>query len=105
MPSEMRDDADRDRRMGQILAAYLDALDAGQAPEREALLRQHPDLAGDLAEYFSQHDRFQHFVEPFRPIIPTDQPVPATQIDAEATGEHLAPGAGRLEPTLSAIEP
>ena len=44
------DDADRDRRIGQVLAAYFEALDAGQAPDREAFLRQHPDLAEDLAD-------------------------------------------------------
>jgi hypothetical protein len=95
----MRDEADRDRRMGQILATYFEALDAGRAPDREALLQQHPDLAEDLAAYFAEHDRFQHFVEPLRPVAQRDPSLPPTQPDADATGEHPIPGAGPPEPT------
>ena len=99
------DDADRDRRIGQAVAAYLEALDAGQAPDREAFLRQHPDLAEDLAAYFAQLDHFQDFVAPLRPIVAVDPTVPLTQADPGATGEYQAPGAAPLEPTGSDTGP
>jgi hypothetical protein len=53
---------DRDHRVGQVLAAYFESLDAGRAPDRDGLLRAYPDLAEDLAVYFARHDRFQHLV-------------------------------------------
>ena len=98
MTTERPDDADRDRRIGEAVAAYFEALDAGQAPDREAFLRQHPDLAEDLAAYFSQHDRFQRFVAPLRLVVARDPSAPPTQADAGATAEYRAPGAGPLEP-------
>lgn len=35
-------------RVNQIIAAYLEAERLDQAPDREELLRQHPDLAAEL---------------------------------------------------------
>jgi anti-sigma factor RsiW len=49
-------DSARDRQLEEILHAYLQALDAGQAPDREALLRQHPAFASDLATFFANQD-------------------------------------------------
>src|SRR4051812_49330750 len=95
MTTGMRDEADRDDRMGQVLAAYIEALDAGQAPDREALFRQHPDLAEDLAAYFAQHDRFQRLVEPLRPIA---QGIPL-ESRTQATASHQPPRTDPPEPT------
>jgi WD40 repeat protein len=94
-------EADRDRRIGEAVAAYFAALDAGQALDRAAFLRQHPDIAGDLAAYLAQHDRFHHFVAPLRPIVAKDPSTPPTQADAGATAEYHAEdaGAGPLDPT------
>src|SRR5690348_5669491 len=102
MADETTDHADRDRRIGQVLAAYDAARDAGQAPDRAALLRQHPDLAEDLAAYFARHDRLEHLVEPLRPIAPASPP--DTQADAGATADHRAPRTGPSEPPRPGTE-
>jgi hypothetical protein len=49
-------DSDKDRRLEAVLHTYLQAVDAGQAPDRETLLRQHPDLASELADFFANQE-------------------------------------------------
>jgi serine/threonine-protein kinase len=51
-----RDDSPPNRQLEAILHAYLQAVDAGQAPDREALLRQHSEFASELASFFTNQD-------------------------------------------------
>jgi hypothetical protein len=46
----------RDERVNAILADWLRAADAGQAPRRDELLARHPDLADELRSFFADHD-------------------------------------------------
>jgi serine/threonine-protein kinase len=57
-----------DLRLQQVLHAYLEALDAGRAPSREELLRQHPDLADELAAFLADQSR----MEALRPADPAE---------------------------------
>ena len=50
--------------LGEILGAYFVAVEEGRAPNRQELLAQHPDLAGEMAEYFAEQDRLDHLVAP-----------------------------------------
>ncbi len=56
-------------RLGEILGAYFVAVEEGHAPNRQELLAQHPDLAGEMAEYFAEQDRLDRIWSPryFRP--------------------------------------
>jgi WD40 repeat protein len=49
-------DSDKDRRLEAVLHSYLQEMDAGQAPDRDALMRRHPDLASGLAAFFVNQD-------------------------------------------------
>src|SRR5262249_46364669 len=51
------DNTGRDARLNEVIAGYLEAVEAGRAPEREAWLAQHPDLADDLRAFLANHDR------------------------------------------------
>jgi WD40 repeat protein len=50
-------DDDRERRLQAVLHEYLQAVDAGRAPDRKELLQRHPDLAADLAAFFTEANR------------------------------------------------
>src|SRR5437667_5364537 len=49
-------DSARDRQLEEVLHTYLQAVDAGQSPDRDALLRQHPEFASELAAFFANQD-------------------------------------------------
>jgi hypothetical protein len=49
-----------------LIAAYLDAAQAGQPPDRAALLAEHPECAEELREFFADLDRFNALATPLR---------------------------------------
>ncbi len=54
----------RDRRVQAILHDYLLALDQGHAPERDEVLRQHPELADELQALFADQGRLDALARP-----------------------------------------
>jgi hypothetical protein len=63
------DPGSREERVNAILAAYLDAVAAGQVPDQAELLARHPDLAAELASFFAQDDQLRQLAEPLRPAV------------------------------------
>ena len=86
------EDAARDRQLEAILHTYLQAVDAGQAPDQNALLRQHPDFATELAAFFANQEEVvqlaRGMADPLTPALPAAGA--ATLAPGEASG--LAPG-------------
>jgi len=48
--------SERDRRLQELIAAYLEAAGKGQAPPREEWLAGHPELADDLRRFLDNHE-------------------------------------------------
>ena len=61
------DDGSQQSRLEQVLADYMQRVDSGEPVNREELLRQHPDLADELREYFEAADQVEHMAGPTAP--------------------------------------
>jgi WD40 repeat protein/serine/threonine protein kinase len=83
MTSSSSDSSLRDRQVNEIIAAYLEAVETGQAPDRQELLARHPDLAAELSAFFADRDQFQRLAQPLGPALP-----------ARPAGEQVTVGPG-----------
>ncbi len=66
MTEQANEPGSHEERVNAILAAYLDAAAAGQAPDRAELLARHPDLAAELASFLAEDDQVRRLAEPLR---------------------------------------
>ena len=48
--------SEQERRLQDVLAEYIGAMEAGEAPDRAALLERHPDLADELIIFFANQE-------------------------------------------------
>src|SRR5215472_1179092 len=63
-PSEF----DRDERLNEVLLAYVEAVQAGQAPDRQQFLTAYPEFASELAEFFASRDQLERLASPLREV-------------------------------------
>src|SRR6266513_782980 len=64
----------KEQWLDEVLGAYLDALDRGEAPDQSALLARYPDLAPELSEYFANQDQICELADQLRPALLVDLP-------------------------------
>jgi hypothetical protein len=62
--------AEQEERLDAVIADYVRAVEAGQAPEHVELLARHPDLAPELATYLADRDRVERWARPLRALLP-----------------------------------
>jgi WD40 repeat protein len=68
---------DRERRLGEVIAAYLEALESGHPVNRDRLTEQNPDLAAELAAFFANQDLVARLTAPLRgDMTPETSPWP-----------------------------
>jgi WD40 repeat protein/predicted Ser/Thr protein kinase len=63
-----------DERLNAVLAEYLEAEDAGCAPDRSEFIARHPDVATELEAFFANQDEFDSRAEPLGPARSVSRP-------------------------------
>lgn len=77
---------DREQRLDEVAAAYLQAVEAGQRPDRQELLVRHADLLPELAQFFEDADALGGLA--LRPRSPKS----AAAMAGESASEMIAEG-------------
>jgi eukaryotic-like serine/threonine-protein kinase len=62
------------KHLNEVIAAYIQAIDAGLQPDRQALLDEHPELAPLLRDFFADQDRMHKATLPFQPVNLAEAP-------------------------------
>src|SRR5580704_11646511 len=57
---------EREQRLDDVIALYLEALEAGEPLARSDLEKAHPDLADELALFFANQDHVARLTAPLR---------------------------------------
>ena len=83
--------SEREREVNRILADYLESQRQGNAPNRQDLLRRHPDLADELRSFFGDLDYFGRLAGP---VAPPAAERATTRLLGEAPGAD--PGLGTV---------
>jgi tetratricopeptide (TPR) repeat protein/tRNA A-37 threonylcarbamoyl transferase component Bud32 len=81
-------------RLEEVLAAYFDAVDAGQPDDRATLLARYPELATELATFFAEQERLLELASPLRSLLQAEQAI--TPLLRQPTS--TPPGADPLSP-------
>jgi hypothetical protein len=85
-------------RFGEVLAAYLEAVDAGWAPDRRAFLARYPQWQRELEAFFATQDEVHSLAEPFRPLTHSlggETPLPLTLSKAGNLDPNITLGESR----------
>jgi hypothetical protein len=54
----------REERVDAAILTYLQAVDAGQPPDRQEFIARYPDLSAELQAFFDDHDRVGRLTQP-----------------------------------------
>src|SRR6516165_471928 len=77
--------SERERRLGEVLAALLEAQERGERPDRDEWLARHPEFAAELAEFFDSADRLESVATPLREAV---APPRGEELPLALPGEH-----------------
>jgi WD40 repeat protein/tRNA A-37 threonylcarbamoyl transferase component Bud32 len=80
MSSTPHEPSSREERVNEAIAAYLEAVERGESPDREKLLADHPDIAAELNSFIANQAQFQQDAGSLRPVpTPAEAGTPADE--------------------------
>jgi len=86
--------SDRERQDNEIITRYLEAVDAGQGPDRQEWLQQHPEYTAKLGAFLAEYAWMDSTAEPSPPSVEPGTPPPA---DSVVAGEPATMGFAQPE--------
>src|SRR5262249_58207773 len=87
MAAERADAVPQAEDLDDVILAYVEALEAGQSPDRAAWLARYPHFTDDLADFFADRDQFSSIVAPIvteTPRLSSSRLPQAVVLDAPA---------------------
>src|SRR5216683_71563 len=82
MDTPQSEKSERERRLDEVITAYLKAVEAGQKPNRDEWLARHPHLVIELAAFLDAQDQVNRFAGSIRAPDAWDAPTLPPQPDA-----------------------
>ena len=105
MSDETNESSVRERRVNEAIAAYLEAVDAGEAPDPKKFIAAHSDVATELESFFANRNEFERMAEPLQPAgTPADPQAQHDDVTLPPAGEPTeAPTLAPTETSGAAI--
>src|SRR5262249_7715316 len=109
MRGDVNQSVDREKRLDEAVTAYLEAEEAGQAPDRAQYLERYPDLAGELAEFLVGQTYVHRGTHTFRAALSEGSLTPRPDADGSPQDVPLEkqnsrdPGPGPGPPAPSPV--
>ncbi len=97
MSTDASDSSARSQRVDEVIAGYLEAVDAGETPDPEEFIAKHGDIADELESFFANRDQFERLAEPLQAVagVPNERPDDVTPPASNESSEssHTTAGA------------
>jgi len=77
----------REDRVNEAIAAFLEAVERGEAPNREKFLAEHADIAAEVRSFFAEHSQLRQMAEPGK--FPPAESAGAPACDPEQPTVHV----------------
>jgi serine/threonine protein kinase len=105
MGTTPQDDAAQENPLHRVILEYVEAVQAGQAPDRRQFLARYPEFAAELGEFFSLRDQIDRLAAPVRDAAlagvaggagPSSNAAPETAVRVTPHAPGTAAGAAEL---------
>lgn len=102
MSDETNEPPTREQRVNEAIAAYLEAVDAGEAPDPKEFIAANSEIAPELDSFFANRDEFDRMAEPLQPACPAAPDAQHDDVTLPPAGEPIE--TPTIAPTLAPTE-